>query len=309
MSILYRGGPMGFLSRIIGGIGAAALAGIALVAVSPSAQAMTGPARVLIVPCDADALVAAIRAANGFGVARLLLSPHCVYNYTTANGPGDALPIITGDITLVGGLSTKIRRDPAAPDAFRVLEVASGATLRVLRISILGGSTAGLGGGILNAGTVVLDRTTLAGNRGANGGAFANNPGAKATIFLSRFNANSTTGVGGGAILNSGTLTVSRSVLSGNSAPINGGGLNTQPNGVSHLIQTSLDNNTSSGLGGGISNLGTTTLDRALVTRNKGSAGGGIATGNTNVSVRNSIVRDNIPDNCSPMNTIPGCVD
>ncbi|HXA62116.1 MAG TPA: hypothetical protein VNW94_23450, partial [Streptosporangiaceae bacterium] len=126
---------------------------------------------------------------------------------------------------------------------------------------------------------------------------------------LSRLNANSTTGVGGGAIINSGTLTVFQSVLSGNSAPINGGGLNTQASGVSHLIESTVDHNISGGLGEGISNLGTTTLDRVLVERNKGSAGGGIGTTNTNVIIRRSIIRNNIPDNCSPMNTIPGCVN
>jgi hypothetical protein len=102
---------------------------------------------------------------------------------------------------------------------------------------------------------------------------------------------------------------VFKSVLSGNSAPINGGGRNTQPSGVSHLIQSTVDHNISGGLGGAISNLGTTTLDRVLVERNKGSASGGIATANTNVILRHSIIRNNIPDNCSPMNTIPGCVN
>ncbi|GGO62704.1 hypothetical protein [Nonomuraea cavernae] len=299
---------MGFLSRIVGGVGAAVFAGITLVAVPSSAQAMAGPARVLVVPCDAAALAAAIRAANGFGVARLLLAPYCLYNYATANAPGVALPVVTGDTTLVGGSNTRIRRDPSASEAFRVLEVASGATLRVQRVAILGGSTAGLGGGILNAGTVVLEQATLSGNSGSNGGAFANNAGAKATISRSRLNANSATSVGGGAIINFGTLTVYRSALTGNSAPINGGALNTQPGGVSHLISSTVTTNTSGGLGGGISNLGTTKLDRVVVEGNTGSGGGGIATGNANVEIRNSIVRNNTPDNCSPLNTIPGCV-
>ncbi|MEV0597367.1 hypothetical protein [Nonomuraea cavernae] len=283
--------------------------GTTLGALSPSAQAAPTPVRTLLVPCKADALVAAIRSGNEFGAARLLLAPNCVYNYTTAADPGDALPVITGNTTLVGGSNTRIRRDPSASVAFRILEVASGATLRVQRVSILGGSTAGSGGGILNAGTVVLEQTTLSGNSGSNGGAFANNAGAKATISLSRLNANSTTSVGGGAIINSGTLTLYRSALTGNSAPINGGALNTQPAGVSHLIRSTVATNTSGGLGGGISNLGTTTLDRTTVSRNKGSDGGGIATGNANVTIRNSIVRDNSPTNCSPLNTIPGCVN
>ncbi|WP_214317884.1 hypothetical protein [Nonomuraea sediminis] len=300
---------MGSFSRIVGGIGAAALAGITVGAVPPSAQAMSRPAKAVNVPCDPDALVAAIRTANGNGATRLLLSPVCVYNYTTTTAPDDALPIITGDITLVGGPGTTIRRDPSTSSAFRLLEVASGGTLHVQWISILNGRTAGLGGGILNAGTVVLNQTIMARNHASNGGAFANTAGANATISLSVFNENSTTGVGGGAIINFGTLTMSTSSLTKNSAPINGGGLNTQANGVSHLIQSTVDGNTSGSLGGGVSNLGTTTLDRVAVTRNKGSGGGGIATANDNVSIRSSIIRDNTPDNCSPANTIPGCVN
>jgi hypothetical protein len=300
---------MGSFSRITGGIGTAALAGIALGTAPPPAQAMPGLAKVVNVPCDPDALVTAIRTANGIGVGQLLLAPNCVYDYTTANATDDALPIITGDITLAGGPGTKIRRDPASPDTSRVLEVASGATLRAQGIFILGGSTAALGGGILNAGTLVLERVSLAGNRAAGGGALANIPNANTTISFSELNANASTVVGGGAILNFGTLTMSGTTLAGNSAPINGGGLNTQSGGVSHLIQSTVDDNISGGRGGGISNLGTTTLDSTLIERNKASAGGGIATANANVGIQNSTIRNNIPDSCHPINTIPGCVD
>ena len=101
---------------------------------------------------------------------------------------------------------------------------------------------------------------------------------------------------------------MAESSLSDNHVPINGGGLNTQPSGISHLIQSQFTRNVAGGLGGGISNLGTTTLDRTSVRFNRGSAGGGIATGNTNVTLVRSTVTDNIPDNCNPVGTIPGCV-
>jgi hypothetical protein len=296
---------MGSVSRIIGGIGAAALTGATLGAVPSSAQAMSGP-KAIRVPCNPGALVTAIQTHNGTGPAKLRLAPYCVYNYTTVTSPGDALPVITGDITLTGGPSTRIRRDPGSP-AFRLMEVASGGKLRVQGIYVEGGSAAGQGGGILNAGTVVLYRTTFSGNTAANGGAFSNSAGAKATISRSLFTMNATTSVGGGAIMNFATLTLYKSILSKNSAPINGGGLNTQPAGVSNLTRTTVADNTSGGLGGGISNLGTTKLDRVLVERNTGTGGGGIATGNTNVTLRKSIVRANTPDNCNPLNTIPGC--
>jgi hypothetical protein len=153
----------------------------------------------------------------------------------------------------------------------------------------------------------VLRHVTLSGNRAGNGGAVSNSAAGTATISRSLLNANTTTGVGGGGLINFGTLTVFGSVFAANTAPINGGAVNTQPGGTTRLIQTTLDHNTSGGLGGGISNLGTTSLNRTLVTSNRGSAGGGIATGNTNVTLVRSIVRNNIPDNCNPLNTIPGC--
>jgi hypothetical protein len=94
-----------------------------------------------------------------------------------------------------------------------------------------------------------------------------------------------------------------------NTAPINGGGVNTQASGTTQLIRTTVNRNTSGSPGGGISNLGTTTLHRSVVRFNRGSAGGGIATSNTNVLLSRSVVRNNVPDNCWPAKTIPGCVD
>ena len=86
---------------------------------------------------------------------------------------------------------------------------------------------------------------------------------------------NMTTGVGGGGILNSGMLTLAESNLSGNHAPINGGGLNTQGSGISHIIDSQFTRNVSGSLGGAVSNLGTTTLYGTSVRFNTGSGGGG----------------------------------
>lgn len=299
---------MGSFSRVTGGTGAVILAG-GILAVASATPAMAARARLVKVPCGAASLAAAITAANASTGTVLRLTAGCTYSIVTPAVAATALPQITGNVTLVGGPGTTIRRDPAALTAFRVLDVAAGGTLRVAGISILSGTTAGVGGGIQNAGTLRLRHVTLAGNRAANGGGLANTAGATATVSRSLVNANATTGVGGGGIINFGTLTVLGSVMSANTAPINGGGLNTQPGGTSRLIQSTLAHNTSGGLGGGISNLSTTSLDRTLVRANRGSSGGGIATGNTNVTLRRSIVRGNIPDNCSPLNTIPGCVD
>ena len=123
------------------------------------------------------------------------------------------------------------------------------------------------------------------------------------------FDLNTTTGVGGGAIINSGTLTLTKSRVVSNFAPINGGGINTQPNGVTTVLKSTFLQNRSGGLGGALSNLGTTDMKRCTVTGNTGSAGGGIATGNTQGTLERTEISDNDSDNCSPLNTIAGCTD
>ena len=297
---------MGSFAKISGGTGAAILAGGTLLMASPAPSDAAG-ARIIRVPCSTPALAASITAANAPGGAVLRLARRCVYTITTPASAATGLPDITGNVTLVGGPGTTIRRDQAA-GAFRILNVSAGATLVVAGISILNGSTAGLGSGVLNGGTLVLRQTTLSGNTAGNGGAVSNAAGATATISRSLFTANNTTGVGGAGVINFGVMTVFASAFRLNTAPINGGAVNTQPGGTTRIIQSTISRNTSAGLGGGISDLGTTTLERTLVELNRGSGGGGIATGNTNVTLIRSIVRNNQPDNCNPLNTIPGCV-
>lgn len=283
-----------------------ALAGVALTA-APAAQAITDAKAAL--PCRTQALVAAINTANSNGSGTFILSGDCTYDITTPTTATDGLPAITGTISLLSEGLTVISRDPAAPTAFRILDVAAGGTLSLRGISITNGSTSGLGGGIRNAGTLWLDRVKFSGNTAGNGGALANLAGATAKVSGTQMDKNTTTGVGGGGIINSGMLTLAGSTLSDNSAPINGGGLNTQPPGTSRITLSSFTGNVSGGLGGGISNLGTTSLDLTQVRLNKGSGGGGFATGNNNVTLRHSLVSKNTPDNCSPLNTIRGCVN
>ena len=292
-------------------LAAVALAGAALTAAAPAAlaQPAVGPATINV-PCSTAALASAINTANISGApTTLVLAWPCTYTITTPATLTDGLPVIKGNITLQGGTNTVIRRSPFALTSFRILEVATTGTLSVNRISILNGRTILLGGGILNGGTLFISKSTLSGNNAGNGGGLANSAGATATVSNTLLNGNTTTGVGGGAIINSGRLTLFNCVIDRNTAPINGGGLNTQSAGLSVIFQSTFSHNTSGGLGGGISNLGTTSLNGSQVRFNTGSAGGGIATGNNNVTLRSSIVKKNSPDNCSPLNTIPGCAN
>jgi predicted outer membrane repeat protein len=293
--------------RMSGSMAAVALAGAALTALAPG-QAMAAGPRTIRVFCSANALASAITTANGLGAAIISLPANCSFNVATPATPSDGLPVITGAVTLAGGRNTVIRRTGVA--AFRLLDVAASGTLIMNSVSVTGGRTAGQGGGILDAGTLIVDEGTFSGNTAANGGAVSISAGATARITDALFAGNTTTGVGGGAIINFGTLTLNGSILTGNTAPINGGALNTQPAGTSRISQSTFTRNTSGGLGGAISNLGTTSLFGSTVRLNKGSGGGGIANGSPGtVTLRDTNVVANTPDNCNPTGTIRGCIN
>jgi hypothetical protein len=301
---------MGSFSTTTGGIGAVVLAGVALTMTQAPAQAAAK--KQVTVPCSAPALAAAITAANAVPTT-IRLAANCTYDITTPAVAGDtALPPITGNVTIIGGPSTALQRNPSIGVA-RVLRVDAGGRLDLEDVFVLGGAGPGAGGGgILNNGTLVLRSATLSGNTGPNGGAISNGATADALISRTVINANSTPGAGGG-IINLGSLTLSESRLSGNTSGGDGGGVATVTGGTTHLIQSTVDHNVATGTGGGVYNAGTTSLSRTLVERNQAvNAGGGggirnVAPGTVTLSV--SIVRNNTPDNCSPLNTIPGCVN
>jgi hypothetical protein len=303
----FGGIHVGSFARKAGGIGTAVLAGAALTMAQAPAQAAAQ--RTIFVPCSSPALATAITAANATP-ATLRLAANCTYDITTPAVAGDtALPPITGHITIIGGPSTTLRRDPSIAVA-RIIRVDAGGSLDLHGVLVLNGiaPSAG-GGGILNNGTLVLRSVTLSGNTGPNGGAISNGGSAHATISRTVISHNSTPGTGGG-LINLGSLTLSGSRLSGNSAGVDGGGIATPGGGTTHIIRSTIDHNVATGTGGGVFNAGTTALSHTLVRLNHAGAGGGggirnVAPATVTLSV--SIVRNNTPDNCSPVNTVAGC--
>jgi hypothetical protein len=205
--------------RAAGGAGLLILAATVVATAPASASARH---RVVRVPCAAAALSAAIASGD---LTPVVLRParNCTYLLTTA------LPLVTGEIVLLGGPSTTIKRAPATPD-LRILDIAAGGRLRVRGITLQNGATTTApGGGIRNAGALVLDHVTLTGNTasGNNGGGLANT--GRALVVESVFAANATEGpVGnrdGGGIDNNGDLTVFASLMVGNVAAHDGGAI------------------------------------------------------------------------------------
>ena len=297
---------MGLFVRLSGGMAAVALTGAALMAPSAAQAQSMGGDPTYRVPCSTSALVTAINSANTDSSATIHLRGHCAYSITIPATASDGLPLITGHITMVGGHGTVISRNSLA--SFRILDVAASATFRLIKVSVMNGKASTYGGGIQNAGALTLNGVTLSGNSAANGGGLGNLTNAGAVITDSDLTGNTAASVGGGGIINFGRLTVDGSVLSKNNATVNGGGLNTQPGGTSRMFKTEFVGNVSGSGGGGLSNLGTTSLTTSIVRMNKGSGGGGgIATGNTNVTLHDTLVFGNTPSNCTPLNSIAGC--
>ena len=175
---------MGSFVRRPGIMAGVVLAGAALTLTVPRLRLrrLAAVPGVINVPCNANALKVAISTANGGGAAVLALSANCTYTIVAPASATDGLPPITGNFALVGGGNTVIRRSTAALSSFRVLEVNSGASLRVSNLSIVNGKAAGLGGGILNGGTLGIRNVTFFKNMATNGGALSNSAGATAIL-------------------------------------------------------------------------------------------------------------------------------
>lgn len=260
------------------------------------------------VACSTTDLTDAIVAANLISSTTLALASNCTYLYTETYTLTELFPPIETNLTIIGGEKTIIQRHDTA-NLVRIFTVNDGASLTLKKVRLDNAYTSGLGGGIFNSGTLSLEKVALTRNYSSNGGGICSIYGAATDILESEFIFNHSTSVGGGAFINFGFTEVSKSFFYGNTAPINGAGINVQPLGVTTISESSFSHNTSGSLGGALSNLGMLNIDHSAITENTASGGGGIATGNSNVFLDVVDIENNSPDNCSPLNTIDGCVN
>ena len=267
----------------------------------PAAQAST----TVSVPCSGPAggtarLIAAISAANSTGGATINLAAGCTYQLTAANNTsptlgGNGLPVITSPITL-NGPGTTIAGNGST---FRILEVSATGNLTVQGLTITGGTTQGMGGGILNLeGTLTLNHSQVTGNAAQGGpmssgggiasGTMGTGPLGTTTLNASQVSGNTASNAGG--ILNhGGTLTLNASQVSNNTAASGGGGIASGTGGTGTNSASSLVLNASQVTGnianggpragaGGIANGGTAIINTSQITGNTapGGFGGGI---------------------------------
>lgn len=268
---------------------------------SHSAQAQ------ITVSCSVTELVAAIDTANTTPEADTLnLSSGCFYIFTESNNTdgakGDSgLPIITTPI-IINGNGAVFQRGIGAPE-FRYFSMQNTGSLTLSDLSLTGGKTTaeGHGGAIFNQGTLTLTNVTISGSSAVShpdsrGGGIRNDGGV-VTITNSIILGNTASSDGG--ISNSGTLTISNSSVSGNTAVEasgSGGGIRSFASTLT-IINSTISNNLSTTEGGGINvNGGTAAFVNSTISGNTSGRGAGIATTEATVTLINSVISGNAAD-------------
>jgi hypothetical protein len=157
-----------------------------------------------------------------------------------------------------------------------VVTVNEGATVKITGVTIRNGLNSLEGGGIFNAGALTLSNSTVSGNSATGVGGIFN--AGTLTVRNSTLSGNRATDGSAGGIFNDATLTVTNSTLSGNRATgvggiVHGGGIYND-GGTLTLSGSTLSHNSAT-VGGGIDNIGgTVTLATTILAGNTASRSG-----------------------------------
>jgi hypothetical protein len=157
---------------------------------------------------------------------------------------------ISKNLTIKGPSAATNAVTISGNNASRVFDVSVATAFTVTNLTISGGQDAGMGGGILNNGTLMVANSLLTGNNaGSDGGAIATSAAATSlTLINTTISGNNANGSGGGVVVLGGTMTSINSTITNNKAD---------------------NDNNSTGTGGGIAaSAGTTTLKNTIVAGN-----------------------------------------
>jgi hypothetical protein len=216
-------------------------------------------------------LISAIKSANtAGGSTTITLASNTTFDFTSPyNSSQNALPVITGNITIQGS-GDIIERTGTTP--FRFFDVASGGSLTLQNVTLTGGlvqgtGTAADGGAVFSSGTLNLSGVTVKSNmaQGSNGpnGTVSHRSGGKGV------SAN-----GGGLYVAGGTVTLNNDILSNNAAVGGKGGNGVHTGSGVHTGGTG--GNGGAGSGGGMYVAGgTVTLNGDTLSSNKADGGNG----------------------------------
>src|SRR6266700_3016157 len=174
--------------------------------------------------------------------------------------------------------------------ASQVFNVSPAASVTLGQLTIIHGS-ASVGGGIQNAGTLLLAHSTVADSAATNGGGIYNQQGGTLTLAGTTVSQNVAGRDGGGIANNGGALQLSLATVAGNKASLAGGGI------VDFFGTVSISHSTISGnTGPGHAVLNSDTMTLSYVTIASNSAG---ISNSGSVTATGTIIANNNPGtNC-----------
>ena len=241
-------------------------------------------------------LRAAIQEANALAGAQAVMLPAGVYKITLAEPANGGIAggdlDITGPARITGAGAARTTIDGNLRK-HRVVVVAgtAGSRVELSGVTIRGGRTEeyGDGGGLrIEAGAMVVLRLVTVrdnfGSRNSAGGGIYNT----GTLTLDRSLVTGNGARDAGGITNGGTLLVTRSTISNNQAADIGG----LGNGGTLTMANSTVSGNGAEVYGGISNNGRATLNNVTITRNKAAIHGGLSTSGV-VTVSNTLIAGN----------------
>lgn len=261
-------------------------------------------------PSGTCTLRAAIMEANRFsGPHTINLQPNSVYLLTRSGLDADAnagdLDILK-DMTINGADSIVDGNGAVLHD--RVFNILNGAKVTLSHLTIRHGESA-FGGGIDSSGTLTLTHSIVISNT-ATGNAGGIGNGGTLTLINTTVKGN-TAGLSGGGLYNNSQLTILNSTIDHNKATsLHGGGLYNDNNGTMALTNSTLSTNSAGNFGGGLFNKpGTTTLmSSSTIAYNLADSdddnigqGGGVYNNGGSVKSKNTI----IAYNRQPSNILP----
>jgi hypothetical protein len=255
----------------VAAVGPAAATGTTLYA--GATMSATGSACSLVSPCSLSTALAQVTAGGIVALVTAGTTAHYDGGFSVSTAGTSAIAPVT--IEPAPGVSGPILDGGGGST---VLSVPLGIYVDLSGVSIQNGH-AGQGGGIYNRGQLVITSSTISGNSGGQGGGIYNNSGT-VTVTGSTISGNTAPGGGqGGGIFNFGTVTVTGSTISGNTAPGGGlGGAIFEDGGTLTITGSTISGNTALGsLGGAIfDDNGTATVTSSTISANTASTGGGI---------------------------------
>lgn len=273
-------------------------------------------------PCSPEFLIWSINNANnnGPGTDTIDLAPGCTYELGVVDNTVDGnngTPSITTSI-IINGNGAMVRRSTGAQkSAIRLFHVSQGGELVLNDIILHDGlgmnppdvtpEILNSGGAILNRGIVTVLNSTLDYNRAMQKGGGIYNLGnltvRNSTLVNNEVNISNAPGESGGAIYNAGIAVIDASTISGNVASQSGGGIANAYFGNLSIVNSTISGNSTTipGLASGaaIMTSGDLSISYSTIANNVGISSGAVWSATDTLSIFNSIIADNLPQNCS----------